>query len=264
MHILVTNDDGIHSPGLVALVAALRNLGEVTVVAPETERSAAGHSITINHPLRIHEVIKGDEAFGYAVNGTPADCVKIALGTIMKERADLVVAGINTGLNTGTHVIYSGTVSGAMEGAILGLPALAISVEVKPHAGEKALPHAVFSFPAEFSAYLAGMVMERGLPHQTLLNINFPACSKSDIQGIAITQQGQSIFRDRFHKRIDPREKVYYWLAGDIEEIASEGGDSLDYIAVKRGYISITPLSTDLTNHHYIDQLKGWNISLER
>jgi len=264
MNILVTNDDGIHSPGLAALAAAFRTLGEVTVVAPDTEQSAVGHSITISHPLRINEVTKGDEVFGFAVNGTPADCVKIALGTIMKERADLVVSGINTGLNTGTHVIYSGTVSGAMEGAILGVPALAVSVEVERHARQNNLPHAIFSFPAEFSVHIAKMVMERGLPHQTLLNINFPACPKTDIKGITITRQGQSVFKDRFHKRIDPRENVYYWLAGDIEEIALEGGDSLDYVAVKKGYISITPLSTDLTNHHYIEQLKGWNLSLEK
>jgi 5'-nucleotidase len=262
MKILITNDDGIHSPGLNFLANSFQTLGEVTIVAPDTERSAVGHSITISHPLRVQEVRKDNKIFGYAINGTPADCVKIALGAIMKERADLVVSGINLGLNIGTNIIYSGTVSGAMEGAILGLPALAVSIDVDKYTQNHLFYEDLFSFPSEFSVFLAKLVMENGLPERTLLNINFPSCSKEEIKGIAITKQGQTIFRDRFQKRLDPRQNVYYWLEGDEENMELEGGDKLDYTAVKKGFISITPLFSDLTNHGCIEKLKEWAISL--
>ncbi|MBN2372198.1 5'/3'-nucleotidase SurE [bacterium] len=261
MRILLTNDDGIHSPGLAALADALMAIGEVTVVAPDTERSAVGHSITISHPLRVKEVRMDGKIFGYAVNGTPADCIKIALGAIMDHHADMVVSGINQGLNTGTNIIYSGTVSGAMEGAILGLPALAVSTEV----GEGTcicdnIDREAFSFQAAFTAQLAKTVMEKGLPERTFLNINIPSCPETGIRGIVFTKQGQSRFLDRFQKRMDPRQNIYYWLEG--EDIEMEGGDELDYIAVKRGFISITPLWCDLTNYQYIERLKDWNLTV--
>ena len=193
MKILVTNDDGINSPGLAALADALRTIGEVTVVAPDTERSAVGHSITITHPLRVKEVRRGGDIFGYAVNGTPADCIKIALGAIMDYQTDLVVAGINQGLNTGTNIMYSGTVSGAMEGAILGLPALAVSTEMNESTDNyDNIDIGAFSFSAAFTVQLAGAVMERGLPERTLLNINIPSRPKNEIRGITITRQGQT------------------------------------------------------------------------
>ena len=263
MKILITNDDGIHSPGLRILARAFDKLGEVTVVAPDTERSAVGHSITISHPLRVQEVKREGEFFGYAINGTPADCVKIALGTIIPQGVDLVVAGINLGLNTGTHVIYSGTVSGAMEGAILGYPAIAVSIDIDRDNKDYENDEVYFSFPAQFSVMLANRIMEMGLPERTLLNINFPSCSKNEIKGIAITRQGQTIFHDRFQKRIDPRKNIYYWLEGEVEDVKLEGGDNLDHNAIQRGFISITPLSSDLTNHRCIEKLKCWDLSLD-
>ncbi len=262
MNILITNDDGIYSPGIKVLANTFKTLGKVTVVAPDAERSAVGHSITINHPLRVQEARRNGAFFGYAINGTPADCVKIALGTIMTEKADLVVAGINQGLNIGTNVIYSGTVSGAMEGAILGLPALAISIDVDKSNRNNNNHEDIFSFPAKFSVFLAKLVIKKGLPERTVLNINFPFCSKKEIKGIAITKQAQTVFRDRFQKRLDPRKNTYYWLEGENEEIDLEGGDGLDFVAVKKGFISITPLYSDLTNHGCIERLKCWNLSL--
>ena len=259
MNILVTNDDGIFSPGLWILAESLNVLGEVTIVAPDSEMSAVGHSITINNPLRVKEVKKGGKLFGYAVNGTPADCVKIALGAIMKQRPDLVIAGINEGLNIGTNIMYSGTVSGAMEGAILGLPSIAISVDVDKDMAKSKSYEEIFSLPAEFSLFLAKMVVEKGLPDRTLLNCNFPSCGKGEIKGILITRQGQTRFIDRFQKRLDPRHNVYYWLEG--EDIELEGGDGLDFTAVKKDFISITPLYSDLTNHRYIEELEDWDLS---
>ena len=262
MNILITNDDGIYSPGIKVLTNEFKKLGKVTVVAPDAERSAVGHSITINHPLRVKEVKRDGAVFGYAVNGTPADCVKIALGTIMAERADLVVSGINQGLNIGTNVIYSGTVSGAMEGAILGLPSLAISIDIDKNNENNENYEKSFSFPAKFGVFLAKLVIENGLPERTLLNINFPFCSKKDIKGVAITRQAETAFRDRFQRRLDPRENVYYWLEGENEEVDLEGGDSLDFVAIRKGFISITPLSSDLTNYGCIERLQCWDFSL--
>lgn len=260
MKILVTNDDGIYSSGLKTLACALRVLGDVFVVAPDTERSAVGHSITISHPLRVKEVKMDGKIFGYAVNGTPADCIKIALGAIIDDRVELVVAGINHGLNIGTNIMYSGTVSGAMEGAILGLPALAVSAGVDRDAGDYEGDREIFYACATFTTQLAKKILEEGLPERTFLNINFPSLAKNQIKGIAITSQGQTYFRDRFQKRLDPRRNSYYWLEG--EDVELEGGDGLDYIAVKKGFISVTPLWCDLTNHGYMESLKSWNLTL--
>ena len=180
----------------------------------------------------------------------------------MEQKAHLVVAGINHGLNIGTNVIYSGTVSGAMEGAILGLPAMSVSIDMDYHGKNNHSYQDIFSFPAKCSVMIAGIVVENGLPERTLLNINFPSCAQEEIKGIAITKQGQTVFRDRFEKRLDPRKNVYYWLEGEDEEMETEGGESQDFIAIKKGYISITPLCSDLTNYRCIERLKCWNIPL--
>lgn len=258
MRILITNDDGIHSPGLNILADTLRTLGEVTVVAPDSEKSAVGHSITINNPLRVKEVKTYGKVFGYSVNGTPADCVKIAIGAIMNKRADILVSGINHGLNVGTNILYSGTVSGAMEGAILGIPSIAISAEVGKGTEDQAKEKEFFRFAALFVLKMAKFITEKGLPSRTFLNINFPFLPKFQIKGILITKQGETQFIDHFQKRFDPRNNIYYWLEG--EDVEMEGGDGLDCIAIKKGFISITPLRCDLTNHEYLNELKTWGI----
>ncbi len=258
MNLLLTNDDGIYSPGLKILANTLRILGTVTVVAPDTERSAVGHSITINHPLRVKEVKQEGRVFGYAVNGTPADCIKIALGAIMEDSADIVVAGINHGLNIGTSIMYSGTVSGAMEGVIFGLPALAISAEIARDEECTEKEASVLSFAADFAVQLIKIIHDKGLPDRTLLNVNFPFCTENEIKGVVVTKQGQTYFIDHFQRRLDPRRNVYYWLEG--EDIEMEGGDGLDYIAIRKGYISITPLGCDLTNYRYLEELRKLDI----
>lgn len=245
---MVTNDDGITSPGLHALYAALRPLGEVTVVAPDTERSAVGHAITTLLPLRVKEFRRGRQLLGYAVDGTPADCVKIAVRSIFEGAVDLVVSGINLGSNTATNVIYSGTVSAATEARILGVPSIAISLDARVDAR--------WSYAARLGRRIAAAALERGLPERVLLNVNVPNLPRSEIKGIKVTRQGGSAFVEDFTIREDPRRQPYYWLAGSYEN-QDEDPDT-DAWALANGYVSITPVSYDLTAHHALDTIRGW------
>ena len=253
--ILLTNDDGIFSPALLPLAKELSRIGEVTVVAPENEKSAISHSITITQSLRITKANIFGEMFGYAVSGTPVDCIKLGLGTIMKRKPDLVISGINIGLNTGIFLKYSGTVCAAIEAAASGIPSLAVSMDTRKGMN--------FTFPSIFIARLSKLVLERGLPEDTLLNINFPSGFREDIKGIALTRQGKMKFQDSLEKRLDPRNNSYYWLRADY--IPGEDDDSQDFVAIDEGKISITPIQYhyDLTNYHYLDSLKTWDIVLD-
>lgn len=247
--ILVTNDDGITSPGLHALYSGLKRLGDVTVVAPDAERSAVGHAITTLTPLRIKEFRRGSELMGYATNGTPADCVKIAIGSILRDRPpDLVVSGINLGPNTATNIIYSGTVSAATEARILGIPSIAISLG--------AFVDPIWSYAAALAGRIAAMVLERGLPPKVLLNVNVPNLPRSKIRGILITRQGDSAYVEDYRVREDPRQQPYYWLAGSYE--MRDEDPETDAWAVANGYVSITPVSFDLTAHAAREDLAGW------
>jgi len=249
--ILLTNDDGIRAEGLYALYRELHNVAEVAVVAPSGERSACGHSITLSHPLRIEEIRRNDQFYGYAINGTPADCVKLAVSVILETPPDIVISGINWGLNTGAHIMYSGTVSAAVEAAILGIPAMAVSLApVDP---------AHFGFSAQFARKLALVIVQQGLPPGTLLNINVPALGQEQIPEVVITSQAKCYLKDFFQRRIDPRNNVYYWL--DSEEMIVKEGGNVDVDAVRRGKISITPIRFDLTDHQFINSLQSWPIS---
>jgi 5'-nucleotidase len=250
MKILLTNDDGIYAPGILALSHALRQVADVWIVAPEKEQSAVGHAITISDPLRVKELEKDGRFFGYAVGGTPADCVKIGVSRILPHRPDLVISGINLGLNAGDCVIYSGTVSAATEGTILGIPSLAVSLDtfIDPD----------FSTAADFTVRLAALVFRNGLPRGVLLNVNVPAVELSRIQGVAVTRQGRFTFRDGFVKRQDPRGRTYYWL--EYEELTVEENGDTDLAAVRQNKISITPLQHDLTDYSFAETLKGWDI----
>ncbi len=249
--ILLSNDDGISAAGLAALHEQVRDLGDVTVVAPDSERSAVGHAITIADPLRVWEFEKNNEFFGYAVNGTPADCVKIAYWALLKEKPDLVISGINQGSNAGINAIYSGTVSAATEGTILHVPSFAISLA--------SFTEQNFSYAARFARKLALEVLQHGLPKGTLLNVNVPAIPEHEIEGVQVTRQGKATFREHFDKRVDPANRVYYWLTGQKTEI--EESLEVDDFVVKNRRISITPLHYDLTNYDYLDELKSWNIT---
>ena len=251
-HILLTNDDGISAPGLFALYQSLREIAEVSVVAPDTERSAMGHAITISDPLRVSEFEKSGQFFGFAVSGTPADCVKIAYFALLSKKPDLVVSGINYGSNTGINVIYSGTVSAATEGTILGLPSFAISLATFKDAN--------FDFAAKFARKLAPIMLVKPLPRGTFLNVNVPNVPEAEIRGIAITRMGSSMYEDKYDRRIDPRNRVYYWLTGTKRE-NGEGIESDDG-AIQQNMVSISPIHFDLTNHAYLKELKEWNLSL--
>ncbi len=252
--ILVVNDDGIDAPGLNALVKEMKKLGEVVIVAPASEQSAVGHAITLLSPLRVWSVQRDGDFFGYAVSGTPADCVKIAYWALLKERKpSLLVSGINHGSNAGINVIYSGTASAATEGTILGIPSFAISIATYDPVD--------FSFAARFARRLAKKILHHGLPPATYLNVNVPPLPETEIQGIAITRQGMAVYREKFDKRIDPHQKTYYWLTGHKINLEQEPADA-DDVAILNHKISITPVHYDMTNYNFLSQLKSWDIKL--
>ena len=248
--ILVTNDDGIYTDGIYWLWEAVKDFGNALVVAPDTEKSAVGHAITITDPLRTKYVNRRGGFSGYAVNGTPADCVKIAVRSILKFPPDLVVSGINYGANVGTNVIYSGTVSAATEGTIFGIPSIAVSID-SHHPKD-------FKSAMDTTQNTLKKVLKFGLPEGTLLNINVPDIPDEKIKGTRITTQGNSYFKDRFEKREDPRGNIYYWMTG--ESIDPDSSGNTDNRALKDGYISVTPIHYRLTNESFMSDLESWEI----
>ena len=241
--ILVTNDDGINAPGIKALASILAAVGEVYIVAPSGERSAAAHSITFNHPLRVNFINKREAS----VEGTPTDCVMFGYyGFMKKARPDLLVSGINNGPNLGDDITYSGTVSAALEGTLLGIPSIAVSI------GSRKNPK--FRGGTVFIRSLCAKVLEEGLPKNTFLNVNIPNVERAKINGIKVCRQGKRVYRDMFLKRIDPRGRTYYWLGGKEPSALVESGT--DFEAIKDNMISVTPLHFDLTNHPAVAGLK--------
>ncbi len=252
MEILITNDDGIYADGIFALYDSLRKNAHVTVVAPDTQRSAVGHAITLADPLRVTEVRRYGKFFGYATSGTPADCVKLAIRAIMKKKPDLVFSGINLGANMGYNVLYSGTVSGATEGALLGIPSVAISLAtfIKPD----------FSYAAAFAREIAAAAGR--LPPGALLNVNVPAVAAGRIKGVSITRQSRTLFNDQFDKRTDPHGQTYYWLTGSLNQ--KDAPPDSDLAALRRNHISITPLQYDLTDYKFLNELAGWKFKSQK
>ena len=248
--ILVSNDDGYDAPGIYALVASLRKIADVIVVAPATQQSATGHSITVQMPLRARRISRGKYFHGWAVEGTPVDSVKLGILTLLERTPDLVVSGINHGTNTSINIIYSGTVSAATEGAILGIPSIAISL------GTHSLT-ADLSVAASFARVISSMVLKKGLPAGTLLNVNVPDVPKDKIRGVAITKQGKSWWDDGFEVRKDPSGKEYYWLVGTYNWDADTLAD--DH-ALKQNYISVTPLHYVLTDEKLFEELNDWKL----
>jgi len=244
---LLTNDDGIYARGLLALYQELSRDAECLIVAPEVEQSAVGHAITISRPLMVRKVRKNGGFLGYAVLGTPADCVKIGLGELAGEPVDLVVSGINRGANVGINVLYSGTVSAATEAAIQGVSSFAISLDTHDEAAD-------YAAAARFARKMAAFILENPLPH-VALNVNVPAVPESEIRGVVVARQGRARLMESFDKRVDPRENIYYWLAGETELPAQEQDDT-DAGALKRGMITVTPIHFDLTRHDLLDGLR--------
>lgn len=243
--ILLTNDDGVFAKGLQALRKALEEVGEVVVIAPEGERNAVGHALTLHKPLRVREI--GDQCF--AVNGTPTDCVMLGVYKLLQRRPDLVLSGVNDGPNLGDDVTYSGTVAGAMEGMLLGVPSVAVSL---------AETGSYFKVAAEFSAYLARYVLRNGMPDSTFLNVNVPPLPWEEIKGVRVTRLGRRIYRTAIVEKTDPRGKPYYWIAGQHPTWA--GGEETDFAAVESGFISVSPLHLDLTNYAALAQMAGWKL----
>jgi 5'-nucleotidase len=245
--ILVSNDDGVHSIGLHQLVEALQEVGEVVAIAPDRERSAASHALTLHKPLRVDEIRKGI----FSVNGTPTDCVNLGvLYLLKKKRPHLVVSGINKGGNLGDDVTYSGTVSAAMEGTLLGIPSIAISQ----------LGEGIFHFEsaARFAVSLSRLVLEEGLEKEVFLNVNVPNLPPEKIKGTRITSLGKRVFDDStIVENTDPRGRKYYWIG--VNGMTWEKRKNSDHEAVEQGAISVTPLHLDLTHHPTIERLNKWN-----
>jgi 5'-nucleotidase len=253
-HILITNDDGYQAPALLALAQALSRVGRVTAFAPDHNWSAAGHTKTMHKPLRITESTLPDGTPLYITTGTPSDCVGLALLGIVPERPDLVVSGINQGPNLGHDITYSGTLAAAMEAAVFGLPAIAASQDDRQ--GWAGNP----DFAAQVVAMLARQVLAHGLPPGCFLNVNFPALPPEQVRGIQITRLGRRIYRDVLIKRLDPKGRPYYWIGGDPPD--GEPDEGTDIGALARGYISLTPLNLDMTDHAQLHALAGWDLSL--
>ena len=244
--ILVTNDDGIHSPGLIALSVAMKELGKVFIIAPDRERSAVSHSLTLHRPLKV-ENLRQDV---FSIDGTPTDCVILAISKLLPERPALVASGINRGGNLGGDITYSGTVSGAIEGTLLGIPSFAISLV----SGDEPQPiH--FETASAFATRVGRSILEKSLPPDTLLNINVPNDDKSKIRGVKFTRQGKLVYNNAIQEIHDPRGKMHYWLGGSRLNVEHE--EDTDVHAVKDGYISITPIHLDLTNYEALNVLRS-------
>jgi 5'-nucleotidase len=244
VRILVTNDDGVMSPGIQTLAKRLQDLGQVWVVAPDRERTAVAHGVTLHKPLRIHEVGKRM----YTVNGTPVDCVNLALAKILPGPPTVVVSGINKGVNLGDDVMYSGTVSAALEGAVLGLPSIAFSQE-----GNERFR---FEAGARYAKRVTALVVSRGLPPETILNVNIPDCPLAAIKGVKITCLSRRRFENPIIEKVDPRGRKYYWIAG--RRVSWSRQQHADHEALERRMVSITPIHLDTTHYEAMDHLSVW------
>lgn len=253
LNILISNDDGIYSDGIYELAKRMRRLGKVAVVAPDKEQSAIGHAITMHQPLRCSKIKLRDlDLDAWWVSGTPADCIKLGVETLLPKRPDLIISGINNGENLGTDIIYSGTVSAAIEGSIFSIPSIAVSYAKHGEVDYKA------------AADIAMSIIEQVLKSETkpgmLLNVNIPDLEKNkELKGVKICKLGVKKYRNNFEERKDPRGNSYYWLAGEL--IEDEIGEDTDIYAIRNGYASVTPLHVDFTSYEDIARLKEWKFT---
>jgi 5'-nucleotidase len=251
--ILITNDDGITAPGIRNLIAIMKEIGDVIVVAPDKPQSATGHSITINNTLYLNEISDKISDFKeVSCSGTPVDCVKLAVTEILKRKPDLCVSGINHGSNSSINVIYSGTMSAAVEAGIEGIPAIGFSLLDYDW-------NADFSQGRKFIRKIALEVLENGLPEGVVLNVNIPKLKENEIKGIKICRQAKAVWQEKFDKRQTPQGRDYYWLTGEF--VNHDKGNDTDEWALSNGYISIVPVHSDLTAHHAMQQLNTWNLN---
>ena len=249
LNILVTNDDGIDSPGILALAKSLERLGKVTVAAPDRQQSAVGHSLTISNPLRVVRFKREGDVFGYAINGTPSDCVKLAIYELLETKPDLVVSGINHGQNTAINILYSGTVAAATEGMLEGIPSLAISLATHNI-------NADLSAAAEYAYIIAKKMLDFDMPKGTLMNANVPVLPFEEIKGIKATRASSSFWKDTYEKRTDPFGREYYWFAG--EYTVPETDINSDDAALKAGYVTLTPVHFEFTNLECLSRMSAF------
>jgi 5'/3'-nucleotidase len=252
-HFLVTNDDGVMAPGLFALAREMRQLGKVTILAPDHNWSASGHVKTLHRPLRVKEVQLADGTPALASDGAPSDCVALAVLGLLAEKVDLVVSGINSNANLGHDVTYSGTVTAAMEAAIWGLPGIAVSLDL-PENNAKTPD---YNPAAQLAGQVVRAVIEHGLPKNVLLNVNVPYLPADQIHGLRITRQGLRVYHDLLVRREDPRGQPYYWIGGEAPTGVPE--DGTDIGALQQGWASITPLHLDLTAYQAMTELNSWH-----
>jgi 5'-nucleotidase len=252
MYVLITNDDGIDAPALMALKKAIDTIAESIVFAPDHNWSAAGHPKTMHKPLRVDPITLPDGSRGFTSSGAPSDCVALAMMGVLERKPDLIVSGINVGPNLGYDVFYSGTVAAAVEGVISGIPAISLSHDLTQS------PE--YEWPAAFAAYLVEQVAAHGMPADMFLNVNFPAIPLSEVKDIAITRLGRRVYRDELVYREDPRGRPYYWIGGEPPSGVPDKGTDIG--AVMGGSISITPLHLDLTAHFFREDLRRWDLQL--
>jgi 5'-nucleotidase len=250
MNILVTNDDGVYAPGLAALAAQMRHLGDVFIAAPATEQSGVGHSITYLTPLVCKEIFRDDRHWAWAVDGSPADCVKLAISQLCPVRPDLVVSGINNGLNAGINVLYSGTVAAAIEGAFFGVPSVAVSLQYDPHAD--------FGAAAVVARnVIGGLLRQRTIPG-TLFNVNIPTTATLRSAAVKVVPMGLEQYGSTYEKRIDPGGRDYYWATwvppADLEP------DGTDVTELRAGHVTVTPLHFDLTSRDVVEEMRQWEL----
>ena len=249
LRILVTNDDGYHADGLGVLAVAAQGLGEVTVVAPDREMSAASHSLTLHHPLRARPRPDG----GWTVDGTPTDCVMVAVSELLEDPPDVVLSGINHGPNMGEDVLYSGTVSAAMEATVLGIPAIAFSYNGE--AGDDLEP-----WGESVRRLLLSILEEGSFPLDTLLSVNLPAVPPDQVRGVRVTTLGRRRYSDSITRALDPSGREYFWIGGGVSEWT--GNPDSDFRAVEEGFVSVTPLHLDLTNYRLLEEIRGWDLKV--
>ena len=245
--ILITNDDGISSEGIYALWDAMQDVGDTFIAAPSIEKSATSHSLTLSDPLRA-SITEREHGFkGWSISGTPVDCVKLAIRSLMGDRPDILISGINHGANLGNNIMYSGTVSAAAEGMIMGIPSIAISLASYETDN--------YDVSKKFAKKIVDKVIANGIPKDILLNVNVPYCNDDQIKGVRITRQGSQYFVDEFEERIDPRNGNYFWIKGKM--IDKDKSIEFDGAAIKENYVSITPIHYRLTNESFLNDLKN-------
>ena len=249
---LVTNDDGVHANGLQSLIELSRPFGKLFVIAPEDSQSGMSHAITVKYPIRIKKVREEEGLVVYSSNGTPVDCVKLALSKLLGRKPDLILSGINHGANSSTSVLYSGTMAAALEGCVNGVPAIGFSLlDYSPDAN--------FSTILKYAKIILEKVLEKGLPENTCLNVNFPVNTYQKIRGIRVCRQNKGIWKEEFEHRRDPQNRDYFWLTGEFQNLEPEAMDT-DEWALENNYVSIVPTHVDLTAYKALKQIRDWDI----